>query len=50
MEKAGIKIEPTLRKVLLSGHGRLKNLKGVETTMFANGSSVTPKVRIKITT
>jgi hypothetical protein len=49
MEKAGIKIEPSLRKALLSGQGKLKNLKGVETAMFANGSTVTPKLRIKIT-
>jgi hypothetical protein len=49
MEEAGIKIDAALRKVLLSGQGRLRSLKGAETAMFANGSSVTPKVRVRVT-
>jgi hypothetical protein len=49
MEAVGVKIDASLRKVLLSGQGRMKNLKGAGTVMFANGSSVTPNVRVTIT-
>jgi hypothetical protein len=50
MAGAGIKIDPALRKVLLGGQGRLRSSRGGETALFANGTSVTPKVRLKITT
>ena len=49
MEGSGVKIDPALRKVLLSGQGKLKDLRGGEATFFANGSSVTPKVSMRIT-
>lgn len=50
MEGAGIKIDPALRKVLLSGQGKLRSSRGGGTAVFANGTRVTPKVRFKITT
>jgi hypothetical protein len=50
MEGAGIKINPGLRKVLLGGQGKRRTLPGGGTALFANGTSVTPKVRFRITT
>ncbi len=49
MEAAGIEIAPPLRKALLSGGGKIRNLKGASAAMFANGATVAPNVRIRIT-
>jgi hypothetical protein len=49
MEGAGVTIDAALRKVLQSGQAKLKGLQTVESALFANGSSVTPKVRVRIT-
>ena len=50
LEGAGVKIDSALRKVLLGGQAKLRSLRAGETATFANGTSVTPKVRLKITT
>ncbi len=48
MEGTGVNIDTALRKVLLSGQAKMKSFRRAEAVMFANGSRVTPKVRVRI--
>jgi len=50
LEKAGVKIDGPLRKVLARGRDRLGPLPGGGSALFANGSTVQPRLRIRITT
>jgi hypothetical protein len=49
LEKAGVKIDASLRKVLAQGRDRIGTPPAAGTTLLANGSAVQPKFRIRFT-